>query len=336
MAAQIREGDWNCTACGNHNFASRQVCNKCHGPKSPPAGQNVREGDWMCPTCQNHNYARRQACNKCNGPKPGAAMVGIAVPQQMPYGAGCAGALPPSVLAFLQSAGFAVMQPAGGAQSSRIAIVAPQSLVAPSVGVAQPSMAHGSGFKPGDWSCSHCGNHNFASRTECNKCRSPKQVAVPALTPVAQAFAAAPSSSFGPCRASAAATSRVQPYLAVPGGSAQPNMRPGDWVCMACNNHNYANREACNRCKRAKNIPRTFREGDWVALAARTTTLQAVRPATSAQSPSPRELEVVEVATFSGVAGAFGQHPPETSAAGLKPTMTRHSQKVADGGMSAP
>ena len=34
------------------------------------------------------------------------------------------------------------------------------------------------------------------------------------------------------------------------------NMRPGDWMCPSCNNHNYADKVRCNRCKMPK--PDTF------------------------------------------------------------------------------
>merc|ERR1719285_278533 len=30
----FRPGDWVCAACGNHNYSSREVCNKCGGPKT--------------------------------------------------------------------------------------------------------------------------------------------------------------------------------------------------------------------------------------------------------------------------------------------------------------
>ena len=33
-------------------------------------------------------------------------------------------------------------------------------------------------------------------------------------------------------------------------------MRPGDWMCPSCNNHNYADKVRCNRCKMPK--PDTF------------------------------------------------------------------------------
>ena len=34
-------------------------------------------------------------------------------------------------------------------------------------------------FKKGDWICSECNNHNFAKRTECNRCRKIKEVSIP-------------------------------------------------------------------------------------------------------------------------------------------------------------
>lgn len=98
--------------------------------------------------------------------------------------------------------------------------------------------------KPGSacgvgWPCPKCGNHNYASRTQCNKCRGPKLgVAYPGAC------------DFGLGRL---------PFLAFPSG-----MRPGDWVCPSCMNHNYASRQACNKCRLPKNAPHNFREGDWM------------------------------------------------------------------------
>merc|ERR1719230_1783134 len=74
--ATMREGDWTCPACNNLNYSSRKVCNKCGGPKPPPAGGKGKEGDWMCPNCDNHNFASRSQCNKCGMPKPMAGMGG--------------------------------------------------------------------------------------------------------------------------------------------------------------------------------------------------------------------------------------------------------------------
>ena len=63
-----------------------------------------------------------------------------------------------------------------------------------------------------------------------------------------------------------------------PGSMAGPSgvqMRPGDWICQACNNHNYADKIACNRCRVPKpgqwhGMPGggpTMRQGDWICRA---------------------------------------------------------------------
>ncbi|CAK9088853.1 RanBP2-type zinc finger protein At1g67325 [Durusdinium trenchii] len=55
----------------------------------------------------------------------------------------------------------------------------------------------------------------------------------------------------------------------------QADIRPGDWICPSCNNHNYADKIACNRCALAKpvsfngnppqrKVPVDMRPGDWM------------------------------------------------------------------------
>jgi len=73
----VRAGDWNCPACGNHNFAYRDACKQCGtpkpeglGPVAPVGGPDVRPGDWTCPACGNHNFSYRAVCKQCGQPKP--------------------------------------------------------------------------------------------------------------------------------------------------------------------------------------------------------------------------------------------------------------------------
>lgn len=79
-AGNFRPGDWICTGCRAHNFASRSACFKCKqrksgGEQSSAATQassggsapdNFRSGDWMCHSCRAHNFASRAACFKCS------------------------------------------------------------------------------------------------------------------------------------------------------------------------------------------------------------------------------------------------------------------------------
>ena len=82
--SDVRPGDWNCSACGVNNFASRVKCFKCGTPQDGSApqtdfqgggggnfqgGGNVRPGDWNCPSCNVNNFASRNACFKCGTPK---------------------------------------------------------------------------------------------------------------------------------------------------------------------------------------------------------------------------------------------------------------------------
>merc|ERR1712032_1300874 len=83
-------------------------------------------------------------------------------------------------------------------------------------GIPKTTFVSKSGLRPGDWVCPSCGNHNWADKQSCNKCGAPK------------------------------VESAVQQQK--PG----QQMREGDWVCEACGNHNYANRTVCNRCNSAR------------------------------------------------------------------------------------
>jgi predicted RNA-binding Zn-ribbon protein involved in translation (DUF1610 family) len=84
---EIREGDWNCPNCNNHNYATRASCRKCNAPRPPEAGppaphrnrgggqqQQLQQGknpnDWNCPNCGDLNYASRNECRKCGTAKP--------------------------------------------------------------------------------------------------------------------------------------------------------------------------------------------------------------------------------------------------------------------------
>lgn len=280
MASEMREGDWVCTSCNNHNFASRQSCNRCHGPKAPPPGDNVRPGDWLCPSCGNHNYARKVNCNRCQAPKPG----GMGGPS---FGGPSFGGPTP---VYAHAPAMPPMPPAAGnfkdgdwmcpecgnhnyaSRSSCNKCQAPKAESSPppprgygpSRGIApsraapyQPPMApppssSGGNMRAGDWVCSSCGNHNYASRTTCNKCGGPNLVA----------DGGASFAGRGPPRPLTAMRMMGPPMASSrgPGG----NFKDGDWMCASCGNHNFASRESCNKCGKPKNTPSGFREGDWI------------------------------------------------------------------------
>ncbi|XP_045617589.1 uncharacterized protein [Procambarus clarkii] len=84
-----------------------------------------------------------------------------------------------------------------------------------------------SSSKPGDWDCPSCQFSNFASRTACFKCRTPKD-----------------GDSFG-------SGGRVGGGGGG-GGGGMRDMRPGDWACQKCQFHNFSSRGMCYKC----NAPR--------------------------------------------------------------------------------
>lgn len=169
---------------------------------------NMRPGDWMCPACKNHNYANKMACNMCSFPKPG--------------GNGSFGFQG-------TKGGYGAMK---GAQKFQQQRSAPYQAAPASTGAMQP----------GDWCCPSCGNHNYASKMACNRCKVPKMDAM-----------------FGGM--GGMMTSKM--------GGMMTTSRPGDWKCHACGNLNYASRESCNR--KGCGIPKAsfiskagLRPGDWL------------------------------------------------------------------------
>jgi len=78
---QVYKKPWNCPKCANHNFALRDVCNRCKFPRPlVPQGSTTgfapsrRPGDWSCVKCNFHNFASRALCYKCDTQKPPGAM----------------------------------------------------------------------------------------------------------------------------------------------------------------------------------------------------------------------------------------------------------------------
>lgn len=87
----------------------------------------------------------------------------------------------------------------------------------------------------GNWACPHCQNVNFAVRDACNRCQAPK-----------------PGAFDAPKRAAPPAWA---PPQQAPGGKGGPVAGvDGNWVCIHCQNVNFAVRHACNRCQAPKPV----------------------------------------------------------------------------------
>jgi len=276
---EFRPGNWACPSCGNHNFASKTACNNCQLPKEGldglpmpsdggggrgggggGGGGDVRPGDWTCPSCNNHNYANKTACNRCSLPKMdfgGAAEA---------FGGGAEAAL----------GGYGKMM---GGQGSGAARGTPYGQ-----------------SRPGDWACVQCGNHNYASRTACNKCQMPPEhmsngysmTAAPMLPSdytaemlsrsILNELAGGKGGMAGPhddwicyaCNDSNYGSMDSCKTCQMPKTTfvAKSGMRVGDWLCTACNNHNYRDKQVCNKCGGPKEGSTVYqgnlREGDWI------------------------------------------------------------------------
>jgi len=80
----------------------------------------------------------------------------------------------------------------------------------------------GGNMKPGDWLCSQCGDHQYARNATCRKC-------------------GAPSPSAGGGAGGCAGMGMMM-------GMMSGNMKPGDWICQGCGDHQFAKNETCRKC----------------------------------------------------------------------------------------
>jgi predicted nucleic-acid-binding Zn-ribbon protein/rRNA processing protein Gar1 len=148
----MKPGDWRCSKCKNHNYANKQYCNRSTCNEKKPQGNNnnnsysdnnrgrndnnrgrnsndgpnMKPGDWMCPKCKNHNYASKNFCNRssCDEKKPQG-----------------------------NNNNNSYRDNNRGRNDNNRGRNSDD----------EPNM------KPGDWMCPKCKNHNYASKNFCNR-----------------------------------------------------------------------------------------------------------------------------------------------------------------------
>ncbi|XP_047071059.1 uncharacterized protein LOC124679321 isoform X2 [Lolium rigidum] len=257
-----RAGDWICNGCSNNNYASRKNCKKCGLPKEEAAmpamgGLLPAYADYMARVQQIEN-----AGYKMNFGMPGNSALQQQLLAHANWQYGMAGRYG------MQSSAWQF----GGNTTNQFQVGPPKD------------------WREGDWLCS-CGFHNYSSRTQCKECNAPVPSGMASTTMKTTGTdtsstlgnkrlaseelandwdnkrlnpgnADYPLSIAGSDRAGQTAYSGYDNghTTALPSGqiSAMPGVgqgakwREGDWLCSNCNNHNYASRSFCNRCKSQK------------------------------------------------------------------------------------
>ncbi|XP_073158799.1 RNA-binding protein involved in heterochromatin assembly dri1-like isoform X2 [Henckelia pumila] len=129
-----------------------------------------KEGDWLCPACQHLNFKKRDPCQRCGCPKNATAVdvSSYSILQRtepMPGDWYCGGLNCGAHNYASRTSCYRCGSPKDCCGYGAGAIA--------SAGYAYDSIP---GWKSGDWICTRfgCGMHNYASRMECYKCKTPR------------------------------------------------------------------------------------------------------------------------------------------------------------------
>ncbi|CAA2952756.1 zinc finger Ran-binding domain-containing 2-like [Olea europaea subsp. europaea] len=131
----------------------------------------MSSGDWMCAACQHVNFKKRESCQRCSCPKY-ASEADVSA-----YGTNRTEVLAGDWYCGTLNCGshnYASRTSCYRCGASRDYCGYGAGMVAPAGDAYDASVLPG--WKTGDWICSRlgCGVHNYASRMECYKCKTPK------------------------------------------------------------------------------------------------------------------------------------------------------------------
>lgn len=166
-----------------------------------PLPNGWRNGDWLC-SCGFHNYSSRAQCKKCNASAPPASSSSVASTPITALGTKRLASeelvhdwdnkrlnAGRHTLGYQQGyPGAEMMGFSGGNQLTAISTTFPRensmvlplqvNLQIPHVPAAPTLLGKGAKqWRDGDWMCTKCNNHNYASRSNCNRCKSERDVA---------------------------------------------------------------------------------------------------------------------------------------------------------------
>lgn len=145
-----RNGDWIC-ACGFHNYASRAQCKKCNASMPPALGTKRLASEELVQDWDNKRLNAGQR---------------FEMQQSYP------------ILSHLPSSSYSssghianfVTNQTDGVYPLQLSLQTPQMVTMaalPGKGAKQ--------WRDGDWMCTNCHNHNYASRSKCNKCNTQRE-----------------------------------------------------------------------------------------------------------------------------------------------------------------
>lgn len=165
-----RNGDWICN-CGFHNYSSRAECKKCNATLPPALGTKRLASEELTHDWDNK---RLNAGPVHDHFLPNGQQQSYPIFEQIPgpdhQRTGLYGPYPPI--------GSSAPPPYSVGSSSA---ATPYPLPPPNmqgVPMQLPPTLLGKGAKQwrdGDWMCTSCNNHNFASRSNCNRCKTERE-----------------------------------------------------------------------------------------------------------------------------------------------------------------
>ncbi|KAJ3205285.1 hypothetical protein HDU82_005302 [Entophlyctis luteolus] len=193
-APDTKPGDWFCPSCQFHNFANRVVCKQCNSPAGAATaiargsvggnvnsgmayksvtvlagGPTMKPGDWICTnmSCRFQNFQSRMECHKCRSPRPPGTGVAATVGTGFKPGDWVCGGCNKHNFA----SRTVCMQCGRPNDGANVSVATGPATHTGGGGGPRPT------DRPGDWACPvpACRYHNYASRTECYRCGTPKR-----------------------------------------------------------------------------------------------------------------------------------------------------------------
>ncbi|RWR81745.1 hypothetical protein CKAN_01044000 [Cinnamomum micranthum f. kanehirae] len=168
-----RNGDWICN-CGFHNYASRAQCKKCNAsmPSSAPSSVANSTVPDLFPTLGTKRLASEEFINDWDNKRLNAGEMSnhsLTSGPQHSY-QGYAQMTGPTID---QTPGMHTSYPSGSSAAApnfQMHVQSPQLTAMPTL----LGKGRAKQWRDGDWMCTNCNNHNYASRSHCNRCKTQK------------------------------------------------------------------------------------------------------------------------------------------------------------------